>query len=194
MVAEINSERRLKSQKAKSKASEGRKHLSSVRVIQRNLVYIIGLPNHLADESVSPLLQWSLMFTLLKCFFFPVKLKCKLSVDLSRPLSARNILVSMGRFWKFLLLNQLVAASILPTPILAVCKSFIFSLNIQFIFCLNMQLLLCLWILWKIKARNPFQNVKTRESRWGIWGGEEKVFSCSLFIKVLCVHGENCVN
>ncbi|XXG81121.1 hypothetical protein AAC387_Pa09g1828 [Persea americana] len=51
MVAEINSERRLKSQKAKSKASEGRKHLSSVRVIQRNLVYIIGLPNHLADES-----------------------------------------------------------------------------------------------------------------------------------------------
>ncbi|XP_068668360.1 putative general negative regulator of transcription C16C9.04c isoform X4 [Aristolochia californica] len=50
MVAEINSERKLKSQKAKPKASEGRKHLSSVRVIQRNLVYVIGIPANLADE------------------------------------------------------------------------------------------------------------------------------------------------
>ncbi|XP_058098347.1 uncharacterized protein LOC131243196 isoform X2 [Magnolia sinica] len=50
MVAEINSERKLKSQKAKLKTSEGRKHLSSVRVIQRNLVYIIGIPVNLADE------------------------------------------------------------------------------------------------------------------------------------------------
>lgn len=52
MVAGINSERKQKSQKAKPKASEGRMHLSNVRVIQRNLVYIIGLPLNLADEDV----------------------------------------------------------------------------------------------------------------------------------------------
>ncbi|XXG67692.1 hypothetical protein AAC387_Pa06g0974 [Persea americana] len=49
-LAELNSEKKLKSQKAKSKASEGRKHLSTVRVIQRNLVYIVGIPANLADE------------------------------------------------------------------------------------------------------------------------------------------------
>ncbi|KAF9593337.1 hypothetical protein IFM89_021741 [Coptis chinensis] len=52
LVAEINSERRLKSQKTKPKASDGRKHLSSVRVIQHNLVYIIGIPSDLADEEL----------------------------------------------------------------------------------------------------------------------------------------------
>ncbi|XP_010253492.1 PREDICTED: uncharacterized protein LOC104594737 isoform X2 [Nelumbo nucifera] len=52
LVAEINSERKQKSLKAKPKTSEGRKHLSSVRVIQRNLVYIIGIPSNLADEDV----------------------------------------------------------------------------------------------------------------------------------------------
>ncbi|XP_048235908.1 uncharacterized protein LOC8283830 isoform X2 [Ricinus communis] len=54
LVAEINSERKLKSQKAKPKPSEGRMHLSNVRVIQRNLVYIIGLPLNLADEALLP--------------------------------------------------------------------------------------------------------------------------------------------
>ena len=52
LVAEMNMERKVKSQKAKSKGSESRKHLSSVRVIQRNLVYIVGLPLNLADEDV----------------------------------------------------------------------------------------------------------------------------------------------
>ncbi|OAY37924.1 general negative regulator of transcription subunit 4 isoform X3 [Manihot esculenta] len=51
LVAEINIERK-KSQKAKIKPSEGRKQLSSVRVIQRNLVYIVGLPLNLADEDL----------------------------------------------------------------------------------------------------------------------------------------------
>ncbi|GAB2275058.1 hypothetical protein Dimus_009827 [Dionaea muscipula] len=51
MVAETNIERK-KSQKAKSKTSEGRKQLTSVRVIQRNLVYIVGLPFNLADEDL----------------------------------------------------------------------------------------------------------------------------------------------
>ncbi|XP_023636120.1 uncharacterized protein LOC17876101 isoform X2 [Capsella rubella] len=41
-----------KIQKSKSKPSEGRKQLTSVRVIQRNLVYIVGLPLDLADEDL----------------------------------------------------------------------------------------------------------------------------------------------
>ncbi|KAG8647320.1 uncharacterized protein LOC110622649 isoform X2 [Manihot esculenta] len=52
LVAEINSERKLKSTKVKAKLSEGRMHLTNVRVIQRNLVYLIGLPLNLADEAV----------------------------------------------------------------------------------------------------------------------------------------------
>nr|XP_011461365.1 PREDICTED: uncharacterized protein LOC101306895 isoform X6 [Fragaria vesca subsp. vesca] len=52
LVAEIHTERK-KSQKTKVKPiTEGRKQLSSVRVIQRNLVYIVGLPLNLADEDL----------------------------------------------------------------------------------------------------------------------------------------------
>ncbi|CAN1249403.1 CCR4-NOT transcription complex subunit 4, partial [Linum perenne] len=54
LVCEINE--RKKSQKSKTKPSEGRKQLSSVRVIQRNLVYIVGLPLNFADEDVMSLL------------------------------------------------------------------------------------------------------------------------------------------
>lgn len=42
----------MKCQRAKTKSSEGRKQLGSVRVIQRNLVYIVGLPLNLADEDI----------------------------------------------------------------------------------------------------------------------------------------------
>lgn len=52
LVAEMSMEKKIKSQKGKNKTSEGRKQLSSVRVIQRNLVYIVGLPLNLADEDV----------------------------------------------------------------------------------------------------------------------------------------------
>ncbi|CAL0321917.1 unnamed protein product [Lupinus luteus] len=52
LVAEVHMEKRLKNQKAKSKSYEGRKQLSNVRVIQRNLVYIVGLPLNLGDEDV----------------------------------------------------------------------------------------------------------------------------------------------
>ncbi|CAI9287894.1 unnamed protein product [Lactuca saligna] len=45
-------EKKQKSQKGKTKTSEGRKQLGSVRVIQRNLVYIVGLPLNLADEDL----------------------------------------------------------------------------------------------------------------------------------------------
>ncbi|KAL9241043.1 hypothetical protein vseg_015202 [Gypsophila vaccaria] len=52
LVAEGSTEKRHKSQKAKSKTSESRKQLTNVRVIQRNLVYIVGLPLDLADEDL----------------------------------------------------------------------------------------------------------------------------------------------
>ncbi|KAK3140804.1 hypothetical protein QOZ80_5AG0406040 [Eleusine coracana subsp. coracana] len=60
-VVEKNTEKKQKPQKAKPKVAatttaaptaEAKKHLSSVRVIQRNLVYIIGLPANLCNESV----------------------------------------------------------------------------------------------------------------------------------------------
>lgn len=61
-VAEKNAEKKhIKTQKVKPKAAqtapatstvEAKKHLASVRVIQRNLVYIIGIPSHLCYESV----------------------------------------------------------------------------------------------------------------------------------------------
>ncbi|KAK6163254.1 hypothetical protein DH2020_000118 [Rehmannia glutinosa] len=52
LVSEMNVEKKLKSQKGKSKTLEGRKQLGSVRVIQRNLVYVVGLPLNLSDEDV----------------------------------------------------------------------------------------------------------------------------------------------
>ncbi|XP_062201919.1 uncharacterized protein LOC133904428 [Phragmites australis] len=56
-VAEKVAEKKQKTQKVKPKAPapatvEAKKHLASVRVIQRNLVYIIGLPANLCNESV----------------------------------------------------------------------------------------------------------------------------------------------
>nr|XP_017252599.1 PREDICTED: uncharacterized protein LOC108223059 isoform X1 [Daucus carota subsp. sativus] len=51
LLSELNVEKKGKS-KSKSKAPDGRKNLSSVRVIQRNLVYIVGLPLTLADEDL----------------------------------------------------------------------------------------------------------------------------------------------
>ncbi|KAH0893273.1 hypothetical protein Bca4012_006373 [Brassica carinata] len=43
---------RKKTHKSKLKPSEGRKQLANVRVVQRNLVYIVGLPIELADEDI----------------------------------------------------------------------------------------------------------------------------------------------
>ncbi|XP_051143345.1 uncharacterized protein LOC127259791 isoform X2 [Andrographis paniculata] len=51
LVSESNVEKK-KSHKVKSKTSEGRKQLASVRVIQKNLVYVVGLPLTSADEDL----------------------------------------------------------------------------------------------------------------------------------------------
>ena len=45
-------EQKGKPQKAKPKKSEVSKDLTSVRVIQRRMAYVIGLPLRLADENV----------------------------------------------------------------------------------------------------------------------------------------------
>ncbi|CAN7137160.1 unnamed protein product [Brassica rapa subsp. narinosa] len=51
LVAELNNDRKKSHKAAKPKAaSEGRKDLTGVRVIQRNLVYVMSLPFDLADE------------------------------------------------------------------------------------------------------------------------------------------------
>ncbi|XP_038985112.1 general negative regulator of transcription subunit 4-like [Phoenix dactylifera] len=49
-LAELNSEKKQKLQKAKLKTSEVRSDLTTVRVIKRNLVYVAGLPAKIADE------------------------------------------------------------------------------------------------------------------------------------------------
>ncbi|KVI09741.1 Nucleotide-binding, alpha-beta plait [Cynara cardunculus var. scolymus] len=51
-VAANCSSRKQKQPKAKQKPNEGRKDLSNVRVIQREMAYIIGLPLSLADEDL----------------------------------------------------------------------------------------------------------------------------------------------
>ncbi|CAN4119945.1 unnamed protein product [Withania somnifera] len=48
----VSLEKKLTSRKGKSKTADSRKQLSSVRVVQRNLVYIVGLPLSLADEDL----------------------------------------------------------------------------------------------------------------------------------------------
>ena len=47
-----SNERKQKSGKAKLKSVEARKNLSNVRVIQRKLVYVVGIPTTIADEEV----------------------------------------------------------------------------------------------------------------------------------------------
>ncbi|XP_078435372.1 uncharacterized protein LOC144706340 isoform X2 [Wolffia australiana] len=52
VVAEVNAEKKQKPKIKPKISSDARKHLNSVRVIQRNLVYIIGLPSNMADENL----------------------------------------------------------------------------------------------------------------------------------------------
>lgn len=66
-LPESGAEKKQKFGKGRSKATAGglgptggppitgvdaRKHLSNVRVVQRNLVYVVGMPYSLADEEV----------------------------------------------------------------------------------------------------------------------------------------------
>ncbi|XP_074560848.1 putative general negative regulator of transcription C16C9.04c, partial [Curcuma longa] len=53
IMAEVCSEKKQRSQRTKPKISpDAMKHLSGVRVMQKNLVYITGLPANLCNESI----------------------------------------------------------------------------------------------------------------------------------------------
>jgi len=51
-IAKIKAEKRLKDQAKKLKISENRKHLANVRVVQKNLVFVVGLSPRLADPEI----------------------------------------------------------------------------------------------------------------------------------------------
>ncbi|XP_025159580.1 probable serine/threonine-protein kinase tsuA isoform X3 [Harpegnathos saltator] len=51
-LSRIKAEKRLKDQQRKQKVMENRKHLANVRVVQKNLVFVVGLPLRLADPDV----------------------------------------------------------------------------------------------------------------------------------------------
>ncbi len=51
-LARIKAEKRQKDQAKKQKISENRKHLANVRVVQKNLVFVVGLSPRLADPDV----------------------------------------------------------------------------------------------------------------------------------------------
>ncbi|KYB26978.1 uncharacterized protein Cnot4 isoform X1 [Tribolium castaneum] len=51
-VAKLKAEKRQRDQQRKAKLSESRKHLASVRVVQKNLVFVVGLPMRLAEPEV----------------------------------------------------------------------------------------------------------------------------------------------
>ncbi|TRY74590.1 hypothetical protein TCAL_01643 [Tigriopus californicus] len=51
-VAKIKAEKRQKDQARKQRVSENRKHLANVRVVQKNLVFVVGLAPRLADPEV----------------------------------------------------------------------------------------------------------------------------------------------
>ncbi|XP_033213313.1 CCR4-NOT transcription complex subunit 4 isoform X4 [Belonocnema kinseyi] len=51
-IARLKVEKRIKDQQRKQRVTENRKHLANVRVVQKNLVFVVGLPMRLADPDV----------------------------------------------------------------------------------------------------------------------------------------------
>uniref|UniRef100_A0A0N5AX85 CCR4-NOT transcription complex subunit 4 n=1 Tax=Syphacia muris TaxID=451379 RepID=A0A0N5AX85_9BILA len=51
-VLKIKSEKKQKAQQQRNKISESRKHLGAYRVLQKNLVYVVGLSSRVADPDV----------------------------------------------------------------------------------------------------------------------------------------------
>lgn len=52
-ISALKAEKRQRDQQRKAKITENRKHLANVRVVQKNLVFVVGLPPRLADPDVS---------------------------------------------------------------------------------------------------------------------------------------------
>lgn len=51
-VAAIKTEKKAREQKRRNKTLESRRALANVRVVQNNLVFVVGLPVRLADPEV----------------------------------------------------------------------------------------------------------------------------------------------
>jgi hypothetical protein len=51
-MAHLKAQKKQKYQQRKQKIIENRKHLANVRVVQHNLVFVVGLPSRLADAEV----------------------------------------------------------------------------------------------------------------------------------------------
>jgi len=51
-VRKIKSEKKQKRMQQKNKVSDGRKHLSQFRVLQKNLVYVVGLSQRMSDPDL----------------------------------------------------------------------------------------------------------------------------------------------
>lgn len=124
MVAEINMDKKGKSHKAKSKTSEGRKQLTSVRVIQRNLVYVVGLPLNLADEDVGLFISQPLYVFINVCRYINIYMDVDiLNTFLATSFySGKTILVSTGRCRRCLYLVQLLVLFNILQTVLVVCK------------------------------------------------------------------------
>lgn len=60
-ISALKAEKRQRDQQRKQKISENRKHLANVRVVQKNLVFVVGLPPRLADAEVSVSNRWCLL-------------------------------------------------------------------------------------------------------------------------------------
>lgn len=54
-VAAIKTEKKAREQKRRNKTLESRRALANVRVVQNNLVFVVGLPVRLADPEVTTL-------------------------------------------------------------------------------------------------------------------------------------------
>ena len=52
-VAAIKTEKKAREQKRRNKTLESRRALANVRVVQNNLVFVVGLPVRLADPEVT---------------------------------------------------------------------------------------------------------------------------------------------
>lgn len=66
-IQRIKNEKKQKQNEKKQKVTENRKHLASVRVVQRNLVFVVGLSQRLADPEVSELLPLTSSVTYADC-------------------------------------------------------------------------------------------------------------------------------
>lgn len=51
-ISALKTEKRQRDQQRKQKITENRKHLANVRVVQKNLVFVVGLPPRLSETEI----------------------------------------------------------------------------------------------------------------------------------------------